>query len=145
MDSTKKELKPQYLIIYFALIMGLAIGGPLIGVHFLNKTINEKFTVTIEKNDIDIVGWGNAIIPKIDITDVKLLNTSPFVLFKDGGGVTPNGISGYNYLKGYGDTHCFIKNVNDNALFIKTNKTQYLIAYKNPTETKDLYNKVKNL
>ena len=145
MSSTKKELKPQYLIIYFAIIMGLAIGGPLIGVHFLNKKINEKFTVTIEKNDINIVGWGNATIPKADITEVKLLNKAPNVTYNAGGGSTSKLIFEDEHLEGYGDTHCFVKNLNDNALFIKTKTTQYLIAYKNPTETKDLYNKVKNL
>ena len=145
MKSEVKEFSSRVKITMLVVVILIAITVPIIFIMYLNDNTNAKFIVSTTKEDINIFGWGGANISKANVTEVKLLSKAPEVNYNDGGGSNSHAIYGDENLVGLGDTSCFVKNLNSNAILIKTKKEQYLIAYENPTETKNLYEKIKTI
>lgn len=102
----------------------------------------KPYKLSVSSNAISINGWGSTTIDLNSISTIDLLNTSPDVNFNDGGGSLDNKIFGDENLATYGDTHCYVINSNDKAIYLKTSTGQYLIGLNNSNATSKLYNEI---
>lgn len=133
-NSKSKTTKTTLIFVVIILIVVLIIG-------FI--TIPRKpYKLSLSNNSISINGWGSTTINLDSITEIKLLNNSPNVIFNSGGGSLDNKIFGNEHLATYGNTHCYVENANDKAIYLKTSKEQYLIALDNSNSTSKLYNEI---
>ncbi|MGL5647792.1 MAG: PH domain-containing protein [Clostridium sp.] len=133
----KSENKPFIILMGFIAIFFTFV------IIFISVMITPttNFKITLANNEIEVSGKNAQNISLNDVTEIKLLNKSPQIIFNGGGDAGNSIMYGNNYLKGLGLTTCYVNDVTGKAIYIKTNKidVQYLISLDNSRETEKLY------
>lgn len=141
--SNMKSSNKYLLITTSILFVIVVILCCYLGFYFSNM-IKTPFNLTVNQKEISINGWGNATIPLNSIESIQLTTSPLNASFNDGGGEMGNKIFGDEHLSNYGSTKCFIENLNEKAIYLKTTNKAYVINFNSEENTIALYNKLKD-
>lgn len=141
--ENKAKNKPLviFILILFSIVMILFI---YLGVYF-SKMTKSPFSFTLSQNEITIDGWGSAKIDINDIKEVQLIKEPLKVISNNGGGTIGNKIFGDENIENYGNVKCFVENLTQKSIIIKTNNYNYIINFNSNEETIKKFNQIKSV
>lgn len=98
--------------------------------------------IRINDKQVKISGLYGENIPKEDIQEVLLLNEIPPISIRTNGLGLGRIKKGYFKMKNIGIVKLFLRSNKAPYILIKTKKRQFYINFKDPNETKNLYNQI---
>ncbi|MDZ5252713.1 PH domain-containing protein [Clostridium sp. LIBA-8841] len=129
------------ILMIFIVVMGIAAGL----YFYFSNMIKNPFIINLSKNEIRISGWGDAKINLNDIKSMKVVDGPLNIQWNKGGGNFGDKIFGEESLENFGVSKCFVENLNNESIYIKTKSDNYMINLGSNEETLKEYYKILEL
>ncbi len=126
--------------------MGLVVGISIVAVVLSSLMIfygAKEVNISLDSERIHIGGIYSKSIPLASIKEIELAEEIPKILKKVNGFNMGPILKGKFDLDGYGLSNLYIHSSKSPFIIIKTENTYYIINYKDPHKTNDLYKELK--